>query len=616
MNCLPIAGRELRVAARKRSTFWLRVAAALVGLVLGGGCLLLGTLQRAGAAQMGGILFAILTWVCLAAGLSAGLFFTSDALSEEKREGTLGLLFLTDLRGYDVAAGKMMATSLRGFYGLLAVLPILAMTLLMGGITGAQYWKGSLALVNGLFFSLAAGMLVSAVSRDSQKAMAATLFLLLLFALGGPIADGMIAGVKKRAFTAVWSLSSPAYALQSAGAWGRSGYWDAILVTQLAGWAMFALACLLVPHTWQERKPAHSGVSRGWAYAWKFGGRARRARRSRNLLGRDPVAWLVSREQWQAVGLWSLTILVLGSFVYGLLKKIPLEAWLVWNYIGGLFMLLIYLAATSLACRFLVEARRSGLLELLLASPLDERQIVRGQWRALLRMFGLPVLLLLCVDVTASTLSQLSFLGITTQARTAMSAAAANQSRALTNRSGSTASSVTTVTTGGVTIITTTVGTNTTTRSFPASFSQTGTRAQQILTATVAAGSAALRTGANLVALVWFGLWMGLTSKSANLATLRTLLFVQVIPWFIIAFASSIGIGLLFASLGRAFSSGPPTWFMWWPLLNALAATVLATGKDVGFVLWSRKRLFSAFREQAARMPGQPRLDAPPVLAR
>ena len=146
---------------------------------------------------MGSELFSVLTWLCLAAGLSAGLFFTSDCLSEEKREGTLGLLFLTDLRGYDVALGKLLATSLRGFYALLAVLPILAITQLMGGITGAQYWKSSLALVNALFVSLAAGMAVSALSRDSQKALMATLFVLLLLALGGPLADAIIAGTKQ-----------------------------------------------------------------------------------------------------------------------------------------------------------------------------------------------------------------------------------------------------------------------------------------------------------------------------------------------------------------------------------------------------------------------------------
>ena len=95
MNCLPIARRELQVAARKRSTVWVRVAGAGTALLIGCGCLILTHWQRAGRTEIGTILFQVLTWLCFGTGISVGLFFTSDALSEEKREGTLGLLFLT-----------------------------------------------------------------------------------------------------------------------------------------------------------------------------------------------------------------------------------------------------------------------------------------------------------------------------------------------------------------------------------------------------------------------------------------------------------------------------------------------------------------------------------------
>src|SRR5438094_46289 len=201
MSLLPIVRRELRVAARKRITFWLRVASAITAVVLGSGCLLMGGWQRIGTAQMGSMLFYALTWLCLAAALAAGLFFTSDCLSEEKREGTLGFLFLTDLRGYDVVLGKLLATSLRCFYALLAVLPILGVTLLMGRVTGAQFWKTSLALVNAMFISLAAGLFVSALSRDSQKALSGTLLLLLLLVGSGPAADATLATANARSFS-------------------------------------------------------------------------------------------------------------------------------------------------------------------------------------------------------------------------------------------------------------------------------------------------------------------------------------------------------------------------------------------------------------------------------
>jgi len=253
MTFLPIAGRELRVASRKRSTFWMRVVAALVALVIGSGFLILSFIGTSvfGTASLGKGLFATLTWLSLAAALSAGLFLTSDCLSEEKREGTIGFLFLTDLRGYDVVLGKLLATSLRGVYALLAVFPILAVTLLMGGVTGAQFWKTALALINALFFSLTTGLFVSAISRDSQKALAATVLLLVLLIAGGLVGDAIFAGVNQRGFNPVLSLSSPAFLFVTASARGNSPFWRALLVNQSIAWLLLGLSCRLLPRTWQ-----------------------------------------------------------------------------------------------------------------------------------------------------------------------------------------------------------------------------------------------------------------------------------------------------------------------------------------------------------------------------
>src|SRR5258706_10119772 len=175
----------------------------------------------------------------------------------------------TDLRGYDVAGVKLLATSMRVFYALLAVLPILAVTLLMGGVAGAQFCKTSLALLNALFCSLAAGLFVSAISRDSQKALGATLFLLLLFTFGGPLGDAILAGITKRGFNPFLSLSSPGYVFLMAGQWGRTSYWIGLLVAQAIAWLLFGLACALLPRTWQEKAATKPAVNTGSAYTWK-----------------------------------------------------------------------------------------------------------------------------------------------------------------------------------------------------------------------------------------------------------------------------------------------------------------------------------------------------------
>ena len=49
---------------------------------------------------------------------------------------------LTDLSGYDVVFGKLAATSLRSFCGLLAILPVLAIPLLLGSVTGKEVIDG------------------------------------------------------------------------------------------------------------------------------------------------------------------------------------------------------------------------------------------------------------------------------------------------------------------------------------------------------------------------------------------------------------------------------------------------------------------------------------------
>ena len=602
MNSLPVVSRELRVAARKRSTFWLRVAAATTGLVIGIGFLLLSHVRGASMTQMGGVLFNVLTWMCLAAGLSAGLFLTSDCLSEEKREGTLGLLFLTELKGYDVVLGKLLATSLRAFYALLAILPILALTELMGGVTGAQFWKSALALVDGLFVSLAAGLMVSALSRDSQKALAGTVLVLLLLALGGPVADGSIAGVKQRAFQPVWSLSSPGYVLVTASAWGRSPYWMSLATTHLLGWGMLLAACVVVPRAWQEKRRAGASSTASLAYAWKYGGAGRRRRLGRILLERQPMTWLVCRERWQSVLLWVMALGLSAAFV-AMAASLEKEAWIFWSYLGGLFILLVYVWAASQACRFLVEARRSGLLELLLVTPLENGRIIQGQWRAMLRLFGLPVALLLGAYAGGATLSQLGFQRLAAQA-------SAISTSTGTNSSAGSGTYAIAINNRGASVIT---GTNTVVSS---SAIATQTR-PRVMLAVGATAFAAISTAGNLLALCWFGMWMGLTSRSANLATLKTILFVQVIPWLVISFGSSMIIGLavgfLFVKAG-AKASSPSTWLVWWPLLSAALSATLSVVKDIGFIIWARSKLRRSFREQAAGSLGESRPVAPPPL--
>src|SRR5258706_6611952 len=518
MTFLPIVDRELRVAARKRSTFWVRVAAAMVALVIAVGFLLMTEISffRSGPASLGRGLFAVLTWLSLAAALSAGLFFTSDCLSEEKREGTLGFLFLTDLRGYDVVLGKLMVTSLRCVYALLAVLPIIGITILMGGVSGEEFWKTALALMNALFFSLAAGLFVSAISRDSQKALAATVVVLIALLAAGPVGDWILVGFSGTSFNPILSVSSPVYLFMSASRWSSTLFWESLAVNQLIAWLLLSLACLLLPRTWQDRGTQTVTVKGRWAHAWKFGTLKRRTKLRQKLLSVNPVLWLACRERWQAVSFWIVTILL----VTGLLALFAIRdtaVWIAWSSLGGIFTLLWYLGVASQVGRLFVDAQRSGLIELLLVTPLTVAQMVQGQWRGLLRMFGAPLVLWLVAQQAGTIMAQR-----VTWSRFA-AAVPPGPAAIATNAN----------TTNTIIITNSVVRTSTTVVGSPAfSVSMAGFVAQNNLLTLAISLTGTLTMLANLVALTWFGMWMGLNSKTTNLATLKTIVFVQIIPWF------------------------------------------------------------------------------------
>src|SRR6185295_8431791 len=87
------------------------------------------------------------------------------------------------LKPYDVVLGKLAVSSLTGLYGLVVLVPILAILMLCGGVTMADFGRLVLALLNVLFFGLSLAMLVSALCWYGR--IVAGMTFLLLFVFGG-----------------------------------------------------------------------------------------------------------------------------------------------------------------------------------------------------------------------------------------------------------------------------------------------------------------------------------------------------------------------------------------------------------------------------------------------
>ena len=96
MNPLPLLAREMIVASRRPITQHLKMG-------FGGGSMLVAVwalLVSTGAA--GPKLFVVLATGAAVMALFTAIFVASDSLSRERREGTLGFLFLTDLNAGDI----------------------------------------------------------------------------------------------------------------------------------------------------------------------------------------------------------------------------------------------------------------------------------------------------------------------------------------------------------------------------------------------------------------------------------------------------------------------------------------------------------------------------------
>jgi hypothetical protein len=189
------------------------------------------------------------------------------------------------------------------------------------------------------------------------------------------------------------------------------------------------------------------------------------------LLPVNPVFWLMISGPdlrtiaWVIVWAWAGVVLLstlsspreTTAFVLG------------WYGIRPFGFLLKWLLALQ-ACRFFVEARRDGALEMLLCTSLTGREILDGQMLALKRSFLRPIVWLLV----------LLFIPVVVQV----------------------------------------IGTR--------SWNSSGTGTAFI--GFVVSGFYCLRMYADCYAVVWFGMWLALTLKKPNLAPALTILFVLVLP--------------------------------------------------------------------------------------
>ena len=408
----PILERELLVAARRRSTYWWRGGAAASALFVWVTMWLTSSANSMPPAVVGKQIFSFLGAVGVLVCLLAGVFLTADCVSQEKREGTLGLLFLTELRGYDVVLGKLAASSLRAGYCLLGAMPVLALPLLMGGVTIGEFARVILLFGLTLATSLAVGLVISTVVQQALAGATATLGVLLILAGVLPALHGLAAinPSLSRLDLPIW-WSSPfvgfaqsfdqAYRVRT-GAWQYWGCAGILLALTSAG---LLGACLGLRRGWIEG--AGRQASR-WAAAWRrirFPDSGAAAARERRRLSGDPTAWQASRDRLPsllAAGLASgLVLLWLGFYLNA---SAAIWAYAVAFHVPYALHLLIKLHAGVAAASRFFHQRQDGIFEQVLGTRVEPGRLLAAHLRALRCQFLGPSVQLLLVNGALVTL--------------------------------------------------------------------------------------------------------------------------------------------------------------------------------------------------------------------
>jgi ABC-type transport system involved in multi-copper enzyme maturation permease subunit len=132
-------------------------------------------------AHFGMLLFQIFTFVQLTLVLFFAALSAAGAVALEKDRRTFILLLITDLRNYEIVVGKLLGSLLQIVLLLASTVPLLALLVLLGGISPRQV--GQAVLVMGAA-ALAAGSLGSLMALWREKtfpALALTVLFLVLY---------------------------------------------------------------------------------------------------------------------------------------------------------------------------------------------------------------------------------------------------------------------------------------------------------------------------------------------------------------------------------------------------------------------------------------------------
>jgi hypothetical protein len=329
------------------------------------------------------------------------------------------LLFLTNLRAQEIVLAKAVAHGLRALTLWLATIPLIAVPVLLGGLSWEEIvFSCTLALAS-ILFALSVGVFASACARRINGAVGLTAVLIpwafLLFTLLFMVLTNVpfvLFGLQQWANIEWWEAIFDFSGL----IWNIDDDWKGIMadpkvrtvmvwslasllpLAALIGFVVVRIVAVILRRTWQDRpKTRRQTEVEHFFFAPVFWTGLFRTWMRRSLEG-NPIGWLEKRRVsgrimswiWLAIMISFATTLAYGGLGVRAGEFNPLM-WL-------LLATLAYVAAGSFR-----RERETGALELILVTPISERQIILGRLRGLWSQFLLTFLLWAGVVIYLST---------------------------------------------------------------------------------------------------------------------------------------------------------------------------------------------------------------------
>lgn len=357
-------------------------------------------------------------WLTLAI-WSVAPALTSDAIAQERRAGTLPLLFATPLTARSIVLAKSCVHMSRVLSLWLATVPPLLAPILFGGVTSLDMASSVVIELSVALVALGAGVAASAWIKHPLGALLvaevlaalAVGFSAVLFytaylvqvapalatptgAIPTPTEDSAISLLMGSLGGGGWS------GVLARTAWRAKALWAAtlaeFLMLSLAGCGVLvSIAIFGTRLVWrdnpmslaQERRRRVWLSPRYWIQSF--------AREKRQLLDGNPLHWAQQHSTWARLSIlaWCGLIMLVNSVILPSARPWePFEQAQFWLTIG----LVVHMTFASVT--FLRGPRESGALELMLVSSMGVGPLIRFALAGFWRRFAPPLILLLLLS--------------------------------------------------------------------------------------------------------------------------------------------------------------------------------------------------------------------------